>query len=209
MNPNMRTHLLPERDSALEQDAIAFLRAGSHRDEKTGCLVWYAPRDHKGYGRTRYGGEWWQAHRLSYAAHRGPIPIGLFVCHKCDNPSCIEIEHLFLGTPQENFDDAIRKGRMRWATPRLNPSIVAEMKRRLCLGHAPSRIAREMGLAIHSVAAVKARRSWQHILPATEEGPWQPQSVRPGDRLRPPSPNLDGAAESAPGCNAGAIGRAR
>lgn len=77
-----------------------------------GCWEWQGGKVRYGYGgfhdenhRLRF------AHRYSWEMHNGPIPKGLFVCHTCDNPPCINPAHLFIGTPKDNTQDMIRKGR--------------------------------------------------------------------------------------------------
>jgi hypothetical protein len=69
-------------------------------------------RDQFPYGSLNIAGTPELTHRLAWEATHGPIPDGLFVCHKCDNPPCCNPDHLFLGTHQDNMDDAIRKGRI-------------------------------------------------------------------------------------------------
>lgn len=83
---------------------------------ETGCWEWTGTK-RNGYGRTMTGSRTdgtrksISAHRLSYQLFKGEIPIGYDICHKCDNPCCINPDHLFAGTRQENVDDRERKGR--------------------------------------------------------------------------------------------------
>ena len=77
-------------------------------DPKTGCHVWSSTLSTGGYGRVLVS-----AHRLAWELKHGPIPNGLLVLHRCDNPPCCNPEHLFLGTATDNMADKTRKGRAR------------------------------------------------------------------------------------------------
>lgn len=76
-----------------------------------GCWIWNGPCTYARYGTLRIHGTHVAAHRFSWELHNGPIQNGLYVCHHCDNPPCVNPDHLFLGTNKDNVDDMWNKGR--------------------------------------------------------------------------------------------------
>lgn len=83
---------------------------------KSGCIEWLRAVQ-RGYGVLRIAGKNKRTHRLAYELSFGPIPSGLNVLHKCDNPACINPKHLFIGTQADNIKDMLNKGRGKnqWA----------------------------------------------------------------------------------------------
>ena len=79
------------------------------------CWIWTGAKLKSGYGQLKISKKRTIAHRVSWELVNGPIPEGLICCHKCDNPSCVNPNHLFIGTNKDNCDDRIKKGRSNTA----------------------------------------------------------------------------------------------
>ncbi len=113
------------------------------------CVIWKGAKSPSGYGRlsdNRY------AHRAAWEEANGPIPAGMFVCHHCDNPPCVNPAHLFLGTAKDNAQDMARKGRVGGGAPKgVYPSWTR--------AHSPHIRAHEAGTCLHGHTDVYRRKS--------------------------------------------------
>ena len=130
-----------------------------------GCWLWTGAKSRLGYGCLRVGGKYRSAHRHSWMIHRGSIPVGMCVLHKCDVRSCVNPDHLFIGTQLENVADRDAKGRMadtkgtRNGRAKVNEDVVRRMRASGSLREARE-IGAEFGMSRYSVYSVMSGRSW-------------------------------------------------
>ena len=146
-------------------------------EPNSGCWLWtaYVPEE-PGYGRirTRSTGASESAHRASFQVYKGPIPAGMMVCHKCDVRSCVNPDHLFLGSASDNMRDAASKGRMKWKSgeKRNLPKGEAHPAARLTeqdvkfIRESPEpglRLARRFGVANITISRIRRRIIWRSV----------------------------------------------
>jgi len=130
-----------------------------------GCLEWQG-FCHRGYGRTRIGGGSRRAHRAAWELFVGPIPEGSNVLHRCDNPPCVDHQHLFLGTQIANIEDRVEKGRSKGAAgerhgrARLTDDEVQALRSST---ETNSEAAMRLGISYHTVWDIRRGRSWRHL----------------------------------------------
>lgn len=139
-----------------------------YRVDSTGCWLWTAAKYYNGYGVFHMENGNHTAHRAGWLLMRGPVPEGMDVCHHCDVPECVNPDHLFIGTRQDNMMDRVRKGRhprkgnkgSKNGRAKLTeadiPVIRSSAKRQIDL-------AAEYGVSQEQISAVKIRKTWNHV----------------------------------------------
>jgi len=107
------------------------------------------------------------AHRASFVAFKGEIPEGMYVCHSCDNKSCVNPDHLFLGKPADNSADMVAKGRSaigsRQGSAKLTETAIPEIKRRILVGEMDHTIGKDFGVCAGTINHIRHGRSWRHV----------------------------------------------
>lgn len=163
-------------DHTTEDLAVRICRR--YKDGSNGCMNWIGHRDRSGYGRIGA-----KSLRLK---GRGPLSVprvvahiwlgldvnrsDLCVCHKCDNPSCINPDHLFIGTIAENMRDCASKGRRMGirgesnSQHKLTAGKVVEIRSAYATGKTQSQLAREYGVSAFRISAIVRRKKWAHVL---------------------------------------------
>lgn len=140
-----------------------------------GCFEWTAYK-RQGYGRMGISRRLIDAHRLSWLIHRGEIPEGLDVLHECDNPSCVNPEHLFLGTHTDNMRDRVKKGRHNPVhgeavhTAKLNADSVMTIRHLWeTAGLTQQELAYMFGVSRAMIGYIVRRKSWKSV-EVTDDG---------------------------------------
>jgi hypothetical protein len=133
-------------------------------EPNSGCWLWMGAASAEGYGRIRARNgvrRMLGTHRLSWEHHFGLIPAGHHVCHKCDVPSCVNPQHLFLGTDLDNHRDKARKGR---AAQKLTAADVIAMRKLAAEGRlSHEKISKLFGITQANASRIIRKASWTHI----------------------------------------------
>jgi len=139
---------------------------------ESGCWIFIGAKDEHGYG-AFHSNTYRRAHRFSWFMHHGLIPDGLFVLHKCDNPPCIRVDHLYLGDYSQNTKDMMDRNRQ--STPkityigeqskaaRITNEQALHIKKLLEEGICSSKIARIVDVSNHIVYRIKTKKCWKHL----------------------------------------------
>ena len=157
----------------LPESKISYFWSRVSKKSDSECWQWTGEHTSLGYGRVSIGSAKTRrrivATRVSYFLHYGIDPKEKFVCHKCDNPPCVNPLHLFLGTSKQNMQDAKRKNRTlkgaRHPRPNavISPEIVREIRSRKAQGEHVDKIADRFNVSVSSVYKVCGNLRWQHI----------------------------------------------
>ena len=144
-----------------------FLRFNSsYKIESNGCWVWIKSL-RCGYGRFFVGGFHYSAHRYSWEAANGDIPSGMQINHLCNNPSCVNPDHLYVGNQTENMRDMLMAGRGRHkkgestALSKLTDSAVREIRGSL---ETTAKLARVYNVSESAVRSARKGKTWKHVL---------------------------------------------
>lgn len=129
-----------------------------------GCWNVTGAAVHGGYVHINHGKKFIKAHRIAWELAHGPIPAHLRVLHSCDNPRCVNVAHLRLGTQAENVHESIRKGRYNtYGHQKLNAEQVLAIRAAWRGGALQKDIAKAFGCSKNHVSAIVNRRCWDHL----------------------------------------------
>lgn len=156
----------PDREAAIER----FL-AKVQYEPNTGCWLWAGALMSSGYGHMLHEGRYIGTHRLAYKLFVGDIPDGLVICHRCDVKPCVNPDHLWAGTTQENLIDCRDKGRLRPGRQpgEMNPKARLTEAEVIEIRSAPREygsrpaLAARYGVSVGMICQIRGGRAWKHL----------------------------------------------
>jgi len=135
---------------------------GVKRGRKSECWEWQGTTVY-GYGQFSFKQKRYRANRAAYEAHYGVDPGDMFVCHRCDNPTCCNPHHLFLGTVEDNTADMVAKGRSARGWRHNKTKLDIEDVRYIRKAHeSGASLARRYGVSGAAISSIKAGKNWGH-----------------------------------------------
>lgn len=145
-------------------------------EPNSGCWIWLGSFNRWGYGTGLHKSEY--AHKRSWREYNGPVPAGLWVLHRCDNPACVNPDHLFLGTGKDNVRDKVSKGRARGAgrgEAHWKNTLTKNQVMEIMSDTRPqSVIAAEYGVRQQAISKIKRKQTWAHL--------WSNEVLAPSSR---------------------------
>jgi hypothetical protein len=136
--------------------------AGYIPEPTSGCWLWLGRPQSTGYGQLHVSGKRTLAHRYSWELEIGPIPDGMYVLHRCDNRLCVNPDHLFVGTHQDNMDDMVRKGRCPTGEDHWNAKLTRKDVTAIRKSTKSQRaLAREYGVGQKNISHIITERTWK------------------------------------------------
>lgn len=128
------------------------------------CWLWLGCKIKSGYGQSVWNGKVQNAHRVAYQLARGEIPAGMFVCHHCDVKVCVNPDHLFLGTPKQNSEDACKKGLHRKGSSHGASKLKETDVKEILTSTESSRVlGKRFGVDHMVILRIKRRVAWRHV----------------------------------------------
>jgi hypothetical protein len=162
-----------QQNKFLQKEDISFPNTFKNRfyskilmpQNEDGCMLWLGSKCKDGYGFINQGSKVYSAHRFLFVLYHGKIERNKIICHRCDNPSCVRPDHLFMATQSENMIDRQKKGRtsrgLNRPNVKLNDVKVLEIR---ADNHSTYReLSEKYNVAPCTIAAVKNRKIWRHL----------------------------------------------
>lgn len=133
----------------------------------SGCWLWFGSHNKKGYGSVNLNMVREEAHRVAWRIYRGPIGEGMSVLHRCDNPACVNPDHLFLGTQTDNMRDCSQKGRVKIPHYRGEKNSFAKLTddlvRKIRSGGSLNWWSKRLGISATTIANARSGKTWGHV----------------------------------------------